>query len=161
VEGVLNPINRGPFMPRTRLVQQETYEFRSSVSVQPRDVNYAGHVGNDALIALAGTARALMLHALGLSELDLGDGRTGIVMTDLAVNYKAEGHLFDELLIETHVDELTRTGFRLFQRVTKGERLVALVETGFVAFDYASRRVVPVPPAFVKAVADRMGQGVS
>jgi len=148
-------------MPRTRLVQQETYEFRSSVSVQPRDVNYAGHVGNDALIALAGTARALMLHALGLSELDLGDGRTGIVMTDLAVNYKAEGYLFDELLIETHVGEITRTGFRLFHRVTKGGRLLALVDTGFVAFNYASRRVVPVPPAFVKAVADRMGQGVS
>jgi acyl-CoA thioesterase FadM len=148
-------------MPRTRLVQQETYEFRSSVSVQPRDVNYGGHLGNDALIALVGTARALVFHAVGLSELDLGDGRTGIVMTDLAVNYKAEGYLFDELLIETHVGEITRTGFRLFHRVTKGGRLLALVDTGFVAFNYASRRVVPVPRAFVKAVADRIAQGVS
>ena len=148
-------------MPRTRLVQQETYEFRSSVSVQPRDVNYGGHLGNDALIALVGTARALVFHAVGLSELDLGDGRTGIVMTDLAVNYKAEGYLFDELLIETHVGEITRTGFRLFHRVTKGDRPLALVDTGFVAFNYASRRVVPVPRAFVKAVADRIAQGVS
>jgi acyl-CoA thioester hydrolase len=146
-------------MPRTRLVQQKTYEFRSSVSVQPRDVNYGGHLGNDALIALVGTARALVFRALALSELDLGDGRTGMVMTDLTVNYKAEGYLFDELLIETHVGELTRTGFRFFHRVTKGGKLVALVDTGFVAFDYASKRIVPVPQAFVKAVADRMAQG--
>ncbi len=142
-------------MPRTKLVQQETYEFRSSVSVQPRDVNYGGHLGNDALIALVGTARALVFHALGLSELDLGDSRTGMVMTDLTVNYKAEGYLFDELLIETHVDELTRTGFRLFHRVTRGEKLLALVDTGFVAFNYATKKVAPLPPAFVKAVADR------
>jgi len=146
-------------VPRIKLFQQKTYEFRSSVSVQPRDVNYGGHLGNDALIALVGTARALVFHALGLSELDLGDGRTGMVMTDLAVNYKTEGYLFDELLIETHVNEITRTGFRFFHRITKGERLVALVDTGFVAFDYAARRVAPVPTAFVKAVADRIAQG--
>jgi len=95
-----------------------------------------------------------MLHAMSLSELDVGDGRTGIVMTDLAVNYKAESRLFDELLIETHVDEFTRTGFRLFHRVTTGERLVALVNSGFVAFNYASKRVAPVPSAFVKGRSD-------
>jgi len=147
-------------MARIRLNQQRAYEFQTSLSVQPRDINYGGHLANDALISLVGTARALMFHSIGLSEMDLGDGRTGVVMTDLTVNYKAEGHLFDELLVETHVDEFTRTGFRLFHRVTtKGEKLVALVETGLVAFDYASRRVAPVPAPFVKAVADRKASG--
>jgi len=147
-------------MARTKLSQQETYEFSTSLLVQPRDINYVGHLANDALISLVGTARALMFHAMGLSELDLGDGRTGVVMTDLTINYKAEGYLFDELLVETHVDELTRSGFRLFHRVTKGEKLVALVETGLVAFDYGSRRVAPVPAPFVRAAADRISQCV-
>jgi acyl-CoA thioester hydrolase len=146
-------------MARTKLSQRETYEFSTSVIVQPRDINYGGQWANDARISLVGTARALMFHAMGLSELDLGDGRTGVVMTDLSVNYKAEGHLFDELFVETQVDEITRSGFRLFHRVTKGEKLVALVETGLVAFDYASRRVAPVPAPFVKAVADRKASG--
>jgi len=149
----------GDCMARTKLIQREAYEFSTSVLVQPRDINFAGHLANDALISLVGTARALMFHAMGLSELDLGDGRTGVVMTDLTVNYKAEGHLFDELLVETHVDEITHSGFRLFHRVTKGQKLVALVETGLVAFDYASRRVAPVPAPFVKAVADRKALG--
>ena len=142
-------------MPRVRLVQRGTYEFRYSVSVQARDINYGGHLGNDALISLVGTARAHLFHTIGLSELDLGDGRTGMVKTDLTVNYKTEGHLFDQFLIETHVDEMTHKAFRMFHRVIKGDEVVALLETGFVAFDYASKRVTSVPAPFVKAIAGR------
>jgi acyl-CoA thioester hydrolase len=145
-------------MARIKLKQQETYEFSCPIDVQPRDINYGGHLANDTLISLVGAARALMFHAMGLSELDLGDGRTGVVMSDLVVNYKSEAFLFDRLLVETRVDEFTHTGFRLFHRVTKGEELVALVETGLAAFSYTSGRVVPVPAPFVKAVADRKAQ---
>gem|GEM_PF-106449 len=148
-------LERGFCMARTKLTQQGDYEFHLSLFVQPRDVNYAGHLSNDALISLVGTARALMLHDMGLSEMDLGDGRTGIVMTDLVVNYRGEAFMFDELLLETHVGDFTRTSFRMFHRATKESALVALIETGLVAFDYASRRVVPVPAPFIKAVAAR------
>lgn len=139
-------------MPRIRLFEQETYEFRFLIDVQPRDVNYGGHLGNDALVSMVGTARARMFLSLGLSELDLGDGRTGVVMSDLAVNYRSEAFLFDELLIETHVGEFTHTGFRLFHRMMRGATVIAVVETGLIAFDYVSRKVVPIPQEFIKAL---------
>jgi acyl-CoA thioester hydrolase len=139
-------------MPRTKLIERKAYRFRCLIDVQPRDINRGGHLANDSLIALVGTARARMFHSVGLSELDLGDGRTGVVMSDLVVNYKSEAFIFDELLIETHVDEFTRTGFRLFHRVARGTTLIALVETGLTAFDYGSRKIAPVPKGFIESV---------
>jgi len=145
-------------MGRTKLHGQKIYEFRTSLVVQPRDVNYGGHLGYDALITLIGTARAQVFRSMDLSELDLGDGRSGILMTDLVGNYRAQAFMFDELLVETHVGDFTRSSFRTFHRVTKDKALVALVEAGFASFDYALNRIAPVPASFVKAVADRVTQ---
>jgi YbgC/YbaW family acyl-CoA thioester hydrolase len=116
-------------MPRTKLHEQQWYRFSFIIRVQPRDINMAGHVGNENIVALVGTARSEMFLEMGFSELDLGDGETGIIMSDLVVNYKAEASMFDELLIETQVGELNRKGFRMFHRVTKGRTLIALMET--------------------------------
>ena len=87
----------------------------------------------------------------GLSEIDLGDGRTGIIMGDMAVNFKAEGYMFDELRIDTHVGEFSRNEFRIFHRVTEGEILVALAEAGFVTFDYGREKIISVPGTFLRA----------
>lgn len=138
-------------MPRIKLQEQPRYEFQYEVVVQPRDVNTAGHLGHETLIALVHSARANLLRSLGLSELDLGGG-TGVIMFDLAVNYRREGFLFDALRIESHVGEIRRTNFRLFYRVTKGDKILALVETGFLAFNYRDRKVVQVPQTLIKAL---------
>lgn len=142
-------------MPRIKLVEQNRYGFRCPIEVQPRDINYGGHLGNDSLVSIVGTARARMFLSMGLSELDLGDGRTGVLMWDLVVNYRSEAFLFDEILVETNVDEFTRTSFRLFHRITRENSLIALVEAGLTAFDYISRKVVPVPRGFIETVAGR------
>jgi acyl-CoA thioester hydrolase len=142
-------------MPRIKLTVQEVYEFQSSIQVRPQDINYAGHLGNDTLIALVGAARAQLFHSLGLSELDLGDRQTGIIITDLVVNYKAEAFMFDELLVETHLDEFAEKGFRMFHRVRKDERLIALVETGFMTYNYSAKKAASLPASFLKRLADR------
>ena len=141
-------------MPRVKLSEQETYEFQSSFQVRPQDINYGGHLGNDNLVSLLGAARAYLFHSMGLSELDLGDGQTGIIITDLVVNYKAEAFLFDELLIETHIDEIAPKGFRLFHRVRRDVRLIALIEAGIATYNYAVKKTVPVPTAFLKCLAN-------
>jgi acyl-CoA thioesterase FadM len=94
-----------------------------------------------------------MLRSIGVSEADLGDGQTGIIMSDLVVNFRAEGFMFDELLIDTHIGEFSRTGFRIFHRVTKGKTLIALAETGITTFDYTSRKIAPVPETLHRALA--------
>lgn len=111
-------------------------------------------MGNDALISLVGAARADIFHSMGMSQLDLGTAQTGIIMSDLAVNYLAEAFLFDELFIDTHIGEFGRNGFRFFHRITKKETVIALVETGLVTFNYVSKKVISVPETFLK----RLGQ---
>jgi len=139
-------------MPRIKLHEQPHYGFRYEVTLQPRDINYGGHLGNDALVTLIGEARVNLLNTIGCSEGDLGDGRTAIIMADLVVNYCAEGFLCDVLCIDTHVGELSRHGFRLFHRVTRDNRVIALVETGLATFDYQQRKIAPVPDTFIQAL---------
>ncbi len=142
-------------MPRIKLNEQREYVFRYTKVLEPRDINYGGHLGNDALVTIVGSARVNMFRAMGLSEMDLGDGKTGIIMSDLAVNYKSEAFMFDELVIDTHVGEISRSSFRLFHRINKGRIVVALVETGITTFNYALRKVVPVPQVFLNLLAER------
>jgi acyl-CoA thioesterase FadM len=136
-------------MPRIRLTEREAYELHHALQVRPQDINYSGHVGNDNLIAMVGAARAFAFHEMGVSELDLGDGETGVIMTDLAVNYRAEAFLFDELSIDTHFDEMGRSGFRMFHRVRREGKTVALLEAGFATFSYRRKRISPVPDRFL------------
>lgn len=135
--------------------EQLSYEFHYTTRLEPRDINYGGHLGNDALVSLAGSARAHLFHSLGLREIDLGDGHTGIIMSDLAVNFREEGFMFDAIVIDTHIGEFGSNRFRLFHRVTKGDIVVALVETGLKTFNYTAREVAPVPEAFLKVLATR------
>ncbi|MFC1567497.1 thioesterase family protein [Thermodesulfobacteriota bacterium] len=77
------------------------------------------------------------------------------MLTDLAVNYKGEGFLFDKLIVESTIGELRPKGFRMFHRITTEQnRLIALAETGIVAFDYHKRKVAPIPESFVSKIAD-------
>jgi len=139
-------------MPRIKLEEQPTYEFSFPVTLYPRDINYGGHLGNDSLLVIIGSARAEMFHSMGLAEGDLGDGKTGIIMSDLVVNYRSEGFIFDELVIETHIGEIRSGGFRAFHRVTKKGKLLALVETGFATYNHSIHRLAHVPQVFVKTL---------
>jgi len=139
-------------MPRAKLTEQPTYEFCYPITIQPRDINYGGHLGVDSLVSIIGTARAYIFKSICLSEGNLGDNRVGIIMTDFMVNLKAEGFMFDNLEVYTHVGELTKNGFRFFHKITRGPSLVALAEAGFLAYDYTAKRVTSVPVKFSNAL---------
>ena len=139
-------------MPRVRLRRQPHYEFSYKKTLTFRDINYGGHLGNDAVVAIAQEARIALLRQLGGREKDLGDGRTGIIMIDLAVMYSAEGYQFDELEVLSHIGETTDTAFRIFQHFVRGEDTVATVESGFVGYDYGSHSVERLPAIFLQRV---------
>lgn len=141
-------------MPRVKLIEQPHYEFSYHTTLMPRDINYGGHLGNDATVALFGSARAGMYHAMGFGEGDLGDGENGTIMSDLVVNYRSEGYVFDEIRIDSHIAELGTGNFRIFQRMVRNGTLIALAETGIVVFNYAEHRVGRLPDVFVKKLND-------
>jgi acyl-CoA thioester hydrolase len=134
------------------MVEQPVYEFCYPITIQPRDINYGGHLGVDSLVSIVGTARAYIFKSIGLSEGNIGDNRAGIIMTDFVVNLRAEGFMFDNLEVYTHIGELTKKGFRFFHKITRGASLVALVESGFLAYDYTAKKVTSVPEKFSNAL---------
>ena len=140
-------------MPRIKLQEQSAYEFHHELQVQVSHLNYAGHLGHDSVVRIVHEARVHMFHALGVTETNLGDDHAGIIMGDLAVTYFSEGCLFDRLRVDSHVGEMGRSGFRIFHRLVRGETLIALVETGFMAYDYTAGTIVPIPEAFKSALS--------
>lgn len=139
-------------MPRVKLTEQPHYEFTHTLTVRVTDLNYGAHLANNAVIELIHEARAQLFRTLGFIETNLGDGQTGIIMGDLAVNFKQEGFLFDELTIHSHLGEFSHQSFRLFHKIMRADSILALVETGLVAFDYSARKIAPIPAPFVQAL---------
>jgi acyl-CoA thioester hydrolase len=140
-------------MARVSLVEQEEYAFHYPVKIEPRHLSAGNHLGSDNIILLASAARADAFHSMGLTEGDLGDGVTGIIMADIVVTFKAEGFLHDEIVIDTHFSAFTSRGFTAFQRIRKGDKVLAIAETGLVTFNYRSRKVARVPERLLHACA--------
>jgi acyl-CoA thioester hydrolase len=140
-------------MPRIKLQEQPYYEFTYQITIQVGHINYSGHLGHDSIMRILHEARANMLHTLGLDELDLGDGKTGVIAGDTVVTFKSEGFMFETLCVESHIGEISTDDFRVFHRITRTGQLVALAEVGLIGFDYSTRTIGPIPETFNRALA--------
>ncbi len=138
-------------MPRIKLQEQRHYEFGHEIAVQAHDLSSRGHLGGDAVVQIVHEAVVSLLGALGLRELDLGDGRTGVIAGDTVIDFRNEAFLFDILTVESHIDEVGPDGFRIFHRITLKGTLVALAESGLIGFDYTHRATAPIPQTFNNA----------
>lgn len=139
-------------MAKIKLKPLENYKFEYELTLQVRDINYGGHMGNDALVGLLHEARINFLREMGFSELDIGDGKTSIIMSDIVVNYLGEGYMFDDIKIYSHVNEIGNASFRVYHKVEKNDKTIALAEIGLIAFDYNSRQIAAVPDEFITAL---------
>jgi acyl-CoA thioester hydrolase len=126
----------------------ERFLFSTEIALRVSDINYGGHLGNDAVLAIAQEARMRFLRSHGWTELDVSG--IGIIMTDAAVVYRSEAFYGDILTIELAVADLQQIGCDFLFRVSNKstEKEVALVKTGVVFFDYSKRKPAPVPAAF-------------
>jgi acyl-CoA thioester hydrolase len=142
-------------VPRIKLDPLNHYPHIYKTAIEVTDLNYGNHLGNDAVVGIIHRARVHFMKHLGVSEQNLGDGETGILLSDLVVNYKGEGFLFDTLIVESGIGELGTKGFRMFHRITTGQnRAIALAETGIVAFNSKERKVVRIPESFIRRISD-------
>jgi len=140
-------------MPRVRLDLPDRFPFRTEIALRVSDINYGGHLGNDAVLALAQEARLQFLRSHGWSEQDIAG--TGIIMTDAVVIYRSEAFYGDVLTVDVAVADLQQLGCDfLFRMVNKDSgKEVARVKTGIAFFDYARHRPTGMPEAFRSAVA--------
>ena len=98
-------------MPRIKLPLPDAFPFRTDLALRVGDINYGGHLGNDAVLALCHEARIRCLEQLGYSEMDIGG--VGIIMSDAVVVYRSEGR--------------------------RGE--IARAKTGIVFYDYTRKKL--------------------
>ena len=135
-------------MARIKIGLPEKFIFRTEIVIRVTDLNYGGHLGNDAVLSIAHEARLRFLKHLGYSELDV-EG-SGIIMSDAAIQYKGEGFHGDELIIEIGVNDFTKKGCGFVYRLTNKEtgKIIALVKTGIVFYDYNLRNIVAIPEKF-------------
>lgn len=132
-------------MARVHIEMPTRFSFQSAIPVRVGDLNYGGHVGNDAIVSLLHEARMQFFASHGFTELDLGG--VGSIMADCAVVYRGEAFYGDTLLAEVAVSPCSRVGFDLYYKVSVrgSDRLIAEAKTGIVCFDYTLRKVVSVP----------------
>ncbi len=135
-------------MARIKLDLPERFPFSTELRVRITDVNYGGHMGNDALLGLLHEARVQFLAHYGLSELDICGA--GIIMADSVIVYKSEAFPGERLELAVTVTDFNRYGCDFVYRVTEktSGREVARAKTGIVFFDYQQRAIQKVPQPF-------------
>ena len=90
--------------------------------------------------------------ALGYSELDV-EG-VGIVVADVAAQYRSEAFHGETLVVEMGADDFNKYGYDLVWRLSDkaSGREVARGKHGIMFFDYTARKPTSAPPAFVAKV---------
>jgi acyl-CoA thioester hydrolase len=134
-------------MPRVQVELPERILFATDIPIRIDDINYGGHLGNDAVLSIAHEARLRFLNAYGWTELDI-DG-AGILMVDAAVVYLAEGKHGMTLRVELGAADVRTRGCDLLYRLLDAAtgREIARVKTGIVFLDRAARKLVTMPAA--------------
>jgi len=127
--------------------------YSTHLTVRVTDINAANHLANDSMISMISEARARFLYEYGGGEL-VGNAR--IIVTDLATMYCSEAHARDHLLFEVGVMDFNKYGGDIIFRITRPQDgvLIAMAKSGFVFFDYESKRVVPMPADFAARFPD-------
>ena len=122
-----------------------------TIPVRITDINYGNHVGNDSFVAIIHEARMQWLKQYGYTELQV-EG-IGLIMSDLAVEFKNESAYGDAVEVKISIGEITRVSFEIYYQLatTRNEVaiLLALAKTGMVCYDYAAKKVASVPEKFL------------
>jgi acyl-CoA thioesterase FadM len=138
------------------------FPFTTTIPVRITDLNYGNHVGNDSVLSIIHEARMQFLKSLGYSELDMAG--TGMIMSDVGIEFKAELFYGDTIIASVACAGITRIGFDLYYKLetvrsgAAGQAgkpvLVAAARTGMVCFNYSIKKIVAIPQeALVKLQA--------
>ena len=119
--------------------------------VRITDINYGNHLGNDALVSILHEARVHWLAQLGYTELNVEN--TGLIMSDLGIEYKNESFYGDQLTITIAIGDISSVSFELYYHViNQHNKEIAKAKTGMVCYDYERKKVAPVPSKFLAII---------
>jgi len=143
-------------MARVKVSMPEEFLFSMEYPVRFSDLDYARHLNSVAMVHILHEARLQLLASLGLTEANIFG--LGMVVTDMAIDYRSESFAKDVLLIEVGVLRFNKYGCDICFRITNAalDRVVCNAKQGVVFFDFDKHKIAAVPPA-LKAL---VGEGV-
>jgi YbgC/YbaW family acyl-CoA thioester hydrolase len=117
------------------------------IPIRIADINYGNHVGNDAFVSIIHEARMQWLKQYDYTELKI-EG-IGLIMSDLAIEFKSESFYGDVVEVKLSAGEISRVGFELYYRLFAKRNdeniLLANAKTGMVCYDYDAKKVAAIP----------------
>ena len=128
---------------KIKFPEQNSALYSTIIAVRIGDINYGGHMGNDAVLSVIHEARMQMLNNWGYTELEI-DG-TGLIMADVMIAYKGEAFYGNKLYITLYATEVTEHSFDLLYHIKTDEKDIAHGKTGMLCFDYKARKIVTMP----------------
>jgi len=139
-------------MARIKVVIPDNNIAAVHIKVRIGDINYGNHVGNDSFVALIHEARLQWLQQHNFTELDIAG--TGLIMSDLAFEFKNESFYGDEISITLSAGEISGVSFDLFYQLTTERNnetiLLAKAKSGMVCYDYQKKKVIAIPDVLKK-----------
>ncbi|HET6243592.1 MAG: thioesterase family protein [Bacteroidetes bacterium] len=135
-------------MARIKIEMPQYFLFSTEIKIRINDINYGGHLGNDALLSIIHEARIQFLNNFGYSEIEI-EGAS-LIMADSAIIYKSEGFYGEVLLIQIHAADFGTCGFDFYYNIINkvSGKQVATAKTGMVFFEYTTRKIKEVPEKF-------------
>lgn len=134
-------------MARIKLSVPKNNLATIKIPVRITDINYGNHLGNDSFISIVHEARVQWLQAHNYSELNI-EG-TGLILAELAVEFKSEGFYGDIIEVMISAGEITKVSFELFYTLSAKRNnqtiLLAVAKTGMVCYNYTDKKVTAVP----------------
>lgn len=135
-------------MPRVKVAAPDQFLFSMERTVGISDINYAKHLDSVAMVNILHEARLQFLASIGFTEANIYG--LGMVVTDLAVDYRSESFANDLLIVDVGVGKFNRYGFDIGIQVTNSasETIVCAAKMGVVFFDFDKHMIAEVPVAF-------------
>lgn len=140
-------------MPRLQFDLPGHFVFATDIQIYISHVNQGGHLDNAQLLTLVSEARVRFFKSLGYRESNVAG--FPIVVGDLVAQYKSEGFHGETMRVRMVPLDFNRYGFDLVYCMdcVDTAREVARGKIGIVFVDGQTRKVAPVPAAFLAQTA--------
>ncbi len=134
----------------------DRFTYITTIPVRITDINYGGHVSNNAILGIIHEARIQYLLNYGYTEMDMAG--VSLIMADVAINFEHEVFYGDLLKVSVVATNFTRVGFDVYYKLQKENDStqinVALAKTGMVCYNYPLKKICSVPQVVIKSLSN-------
>lgn len=134
-------------MARIKIDLPAAFSFSTNIPVRITDLNYGGHVGNDAVLSIIHEARMKFLAQYGYSEIQFAG--VGMIMSDVGIEFKSELFYGDTVIASVTAAAFSKVSFELYyllEKESSGKKIaVAFAKTGMICYDYEKKKIAVMP----------------